>query len=124
MEETSQSQLFLSKIKNMYDKKMANSIMMDRVEYNSKLSRLLELANDHHSKKHPNDFRLLKAYDVLVCEGSTVPKLCKRDTNMPYVPIEDLYDVINELIHVSYFLQFNHLYSVRMYYWAMQVIIY
>lgn len=89
---------YLDNMRDLYHKKTNNSVLLDRQEYNMKVKRLIELENPME-KKMSTDSRLIKMCLINVQDeyGKITTKLCKRGTNLPYVPIEDLFEIIHKL---------------------------
>lgn len=92
---------YLDNMRALYHKKTNNSVLLDLQEYNSKLERLIELENPME-KRLPSDSRLVKMCLMKVQEndGSITTKLCKRGTKMPYIPLEDLFDIIHKFVFI------------------------
>uniref|UniRef100_A0A915ENL7 Integrase zinc-binding domain-containing protein n=1 Tax=Ditylenchus dipsaci TaxID=166011 RepID=A0A915ENL7_9BILA len=87
---------YLQHITNLYHKKTNNSVLMTRQDYQAKLERLLVLENSMVTKTS-SDYRILKVCDILITDsdGTQIPKLCRRGTNLLFVYIEELFEIVH-----------------------------
>lgn len=88
---------YLQHITMAHARKTNNSVLLNLQEYHERLHRLLELSKDPAVKKNTSDYRIIKTYDFLMVDvdNVTTPKLCKRGTQLLYVPIEELFDILH-----------------------------
>ncbi|KAI1717602.1 KRAB-A domain-containing protein 2 [Ditylenchus destructor] len=88
---------YLQRMTELYRKKTSNSVLMDRQEYHARLERLMALENPSIHKTAA-DYRILRTSEVSMqadVNGIQTPKLIKRNTNLLYLPIEEMYDTIH-----------------------------
>ena len=86
---------FNSKIAEMQDAASKNSKFLTRADQDKKVARLLAL-NNVGEKSTLEDLNLTRSLTVLNIEsnGQIVRKLVKRGSNLRYVPVEELFDVL------------------------------
>lgn len=108
MEEDARSK-FLNKLNALYSKKPQNTylvpkfgkfplnlfifIQISNLDYMNRLQRLTEL-NDPQTQRNSTDQKLLKNCCLATDPTTNQLKLCKTGTNLSYVALEDLYDIL------------------------------
>ncbi|CAD5234919.1 unnamed protein product [Bursaphelenchus xylophilus] len=87
-------QKFLAKATSVYARKPNNTCVINKYEYVQRVQRLMAIANG--DAKLPQDQRLLKNCCLYTDPTDpSNPKLCKANTTLAYVPMEDMYDVLH-----------------------------
>ncbi|CAD5227662.1 unnamed protein product [Bursaphelenchus okinawaensis] len=95
-------QKFLAKANAVYSRKPNNTCVINKYEYVRRVQRLLAIANGE--PKVQQDQRLLKNCCLVTDPNDPGnPKLCKANTTLAYVAMEDMYDILH-----SVHLQLNH----------------
>lgn len=84
-------QKFIERIKDATLKKAKNSQILSQEKYGSIIQSLQRI--ETNGAKEPKDFRLKSRYQVL--EIGDVHQLVKKGTDLKFVIMEDLFDVIN-----------------------------